>query len=309
VQTEHEIRLRCRPGRSFPSPERAYDAIVSRRRIWIVSALLLVLLVVAGFEAGRRFVWDDEPVRVATTEAARPKPFVWDVLLDPQGRPYDAPLFLGSTLARRPLTVLHAPSGQVLFMAGERLPFPDAGAPGATLAKRPNRRYPVDAIWEVREKSGLESIVGVVIVERDTPIVRWRVLHKTAYVTDGGVGGITTSEWAARGSSQENELGRLYTSELNEKGRQYFTADVDGHAGVDTIAFLNGWGDGVFPSIAGYDASGHRVEIVLWTKVVPWRLAFPAGKPPSLITAAEDDFAECLAERRLVEGFRCRVAP
>jgi hypothetical protein len=282
---------------------------VSRRRIWIVSALLLVLLVVGGFEVGTRFVWDDEPVPVATTEAASPKPFVWDVLLDPQGRPYDAPLFPGSKLARRPLTVLRAPSGHVLFMGGERLPFPDAGAPAAMLAKRPGRRYPVHAIWEVRERSGLESIVGVVIVERDTPIVTWRVLHKTAYVTDGGVGGITTSEWATRGASQENEVGRLYTSELSEKGRQYFTADVDGHEGVDTIGFLNGWGDGVFPSIAGYDASGDRVEIVLWTKVVPWRLAFPEGKPPSLITTAENQFAQCLAGRRLVEGFGCRVAP
>ena len=281
---------------------------MSGRQLWILGVLALVL-VAAGFEAGRRFVWDDDPVRVATTEAAGPKPFVWDVLLDPDGRPYDAPLFPGSSLERRPLTVLHAPSGQVLFMGGERLPFPDAGAPAATLAQSPGRRYPVHAIWEVRKGSGLESIVGVVIVERDTPIVRWRVLHETAYVTDGGVGGITTREWATRGSSQENALGRLYTSELSEKGRQYFTADVDGHEGVDTVAFLNGWGDGVFPSIAGYDASGDRVEIVLWTKVVPWRLAFPAGKPPALITKAENDFAQCLAERRLVEGFRCRVAP
>jgi hypothetical protein len=282
---------------------------VTRRRIWIFSALVLLLVVAVGFEAGRRFVWDDEPARVTTTEAASPKPFVWDVLLDPEGRPYDAPLFSGSSLARRPLTVLHAPSGQVLFMGGEHLPFPNAAAPGATLAKRPDRRYPVDAIWEVRKESGLESIVGVVIVERDTPIVRWRLLHEAAYVTDGGVGGITTHEWATKGSSQDNEIGRLYTRELSQKGRQHFTADVDGHEGVDTIGFLNGWGDGVFPSIAGYDASGDRVEIVLWTKVVPWRLAFPAGRPPALITKAEQDFAECLAGRRLVEGFRCRLAP
>jgi hypothetical protein len=282
---------------------------MARRRLVIGSALLLLVLTVVAFAAGSSLVRDDGPGRAETTEAAGPKPFVWDVLLDPQGRPYDAPLFPGSKLARRPLAVLHAPSGHVLFMGGERLPFPDAGAPGAALAERPDRRYPVHAIWEVRERSGLESIVGLVIVERDTPIVTWRVLHKTAYVTDGGVGGITTSEWATRGASQENEVGKLYTSELIQKGRQYFTADVDGHAGVDTIGFLNGWGDGVFPSIAGYDASGDRVEIVLWTKVVPWRLAFPEGKPPALITKAEDDFAECLAGGRPVEGFRCRVAP
>jgi hypothetical protein len=50
--------------------------------------------------------------------------------------------------------------------------------------------------------------------------------------------------------------------------------------GIDTIAFANGFGDGGFPSIAGYDAQGNRVAIALWTIVAPWRLAFPVGEPP-----------------------------
>jgi hypothetical protein len=281
---------------------------MARRRLWILSAVSLVVLVVA-LGVGSQLVLDDDPGRAETTEATGPKPFVWDVLLDPSGRPYDAPLFPGSELERRPLTVLHAPSRRVLFMGGEYLPFPDASAPKATLAERPGRRYPVHAIWEVRKKSGLGSIVGVVVVERDAPIVRWSILHDPAYVTDGGVGGITTHEWATKGSPPENEVSRLYSTELNQQGRQHFAADVDGHEGVDTIGFLNGWGDGAFPAIAGYDAAGDRVELVLWTKVVPWRLAFPEGKPPAQFTKAENDFAECLAGRITVQGFRCRLAP
>ena len=46
---------------------------------------------------------------------------------------------------------------------------------------------------------------------------------------------------------------------------------------MDTIAFSNGWGDGSFPSLAGYDASGARAAIVLWSVVAPWRIAFPEG--------------------------------
>ena len=78
--------------------------------------------------------------------------------------------------------------------------------------------------------------------------------------------------------------------------------------GIDTIAFANGFGDGGFPSIAGYDAHGERSAIVLWTIVAPWRLAFPQGRPPLQVTAREKALAACLAGPRKVDGARCRVA-
>ena len=244
---------------------------------------------------------------LTTTSPESTKPFVWDVSLDPEGRPYDAWLIPGTRVSRRPLTVLHAPSGHVLFMGGEYLPGAETSEPGARLAERPGRRYPVHAIWELRKRKALSRIVGVVIVERDTPIVRWKILHDAAYFTDGGTGGITTYEWALKDKPFENEVTRLYDTEF-QKGRQSFAGDVDGYEGIDTIGFSNGWGDGAFPSIAGYDAAGERVEIVLWTKVVPWRLAFPEGKPPVIVTKTENEFAQCLKGGRKVDGYRCRVS-
>jgi hypothetical protein len=233
------------------------------------------------------------------------------VSLDPTGRPYDELLRLRSTIERRRLTTVHAPSRRVLFMGGENTMWVRAGEyTPVTLAERSGRRYPVDAIWlrEPFRKRFHERIVGVVIVERDTAVVRW---HKQGpgYGTDAGLGAITTPEWAALPKGDENPITRLYWGDIVDKGRQWVTADVDGHEGVDTVIFFNGFGDGGFPSIAGYDAAGRRAQIVLWTIVAPWRLAFPDGTPPAQVTKRENELAACLAGRRTVDGgARCRLA-
>ena len=90
--------------------------------------------------------------------------------------------------------------------------------------------------------------------------------------------------------------------------RLFLVADVDGRRGTDTLVFANGFGDGGFPAIAGYDAAGRRAQVVLWTIVAPWRLAFPEGEPPSQVTKRENDLAACLAGDRLIDGARCRPA-
>ena len=195
-------------------------------------------------------------------------------------------------------------------MGGEETMYVRAGdfSP-ITLAERPGRRYPVDAIW-LRERypSGVSNgIVGVAIVERDTPVVRW-VQEGPGYGTDAGLGGITTVEWAAQPKGDATAMSRIYWDELVDQGHQFVAADVDGHEGVDTVVFSNGFGDGGFPSIAGYDAAGRRAQIVLWTVVAPWRLAFPQGTPPRQVTTRERALAACLAGRRTIDGARCRVA-
>lgn len=231
-----------------------------------------------------------------------------DVTLDPSGRPYDTLLRKGAKVGRRPLAVLHAPSRRVLFMGGEEANYVQAGEhEPVTLEERSGRRYPVHAVW--LDETSYDSIVGVVIVERDSPVVRWRELELVAYGTDAGLGAITTFEWAARDKAHSNEISRRYWKLLVEQGRQSFVADVDRHDGVDTIVFSNGFGDGGFPSIAGYDASGRRAQIVLWTIVVPWRVAFPEGRPPSQVTERENELAACLAGNRRIDGARCRLAP
>ena len=251
----------------------------------------------------------DRDDRAATPSpiSPTPRPPV-DVTLDPTGRPYDVALPIGATVERRPLALLHAPSRNVIFLGGEAVRYVRAGEyEPVTLAERPGRTYPVHAIW-IDTRDSHDSIVGVVIVEHDARVVRWRQLERVAYGTDGGLGGITTLEWAAKDKSLESDVQRRWEDELIDKGRQSFAIDADGVEGIDTIAFANGFGDGGFPSIAGYDAHGERSAIVLWTIVAPWRLAFPQGRPPLQVTAREKALAACLAGRRKVDGARCRVA-
>ena len=250
---------------------------------------------------------DDRTATPQPTTAAPTEPRFVDVTLDPTGRPYDVALPTGATVERRPLTLLHAPSRRVIFMGGEAVPYVTAGEyQPVTLAERRGRRYPVHAIW-VDTADSHDSIVGVVIVERDARVVRWRQLDRVAYGTDGGLGGITTVEWAAKEKSLDSEVQRRWEEELIDKGRQSVAIDADGVDGIDTIAFANGFGDGGFPSIAGYDAQGRRSAIVLWTIVAPWRLAFPEGEPPPQVTTQEKALAACLAVRRRIEGARCRA--
>jgi hypothetical protein len=247
------------------------------------------------------------PAAGVPTMPTAPRPV--DVKLDTSRRPYDVSLRPGGTVTRRPLAVLHAPSRRIVFMGGEETMYVRAGEhPTVTLAERPGRRYRVDAIWvkEPYPKFVFSSPVAIVIVERDTPVVRWRE-EGYGYGTDAGLGAVTTAEWAARPKGDETAMSRAYWNELVEKKRLTVAADVDGHEGVDTVVFGNGFGDGGFPSLAGYDAAGHRAQIVLWTPIVPWRLAFPEGAPPTRVTQREKALAACLAGRRTIDGARCRV--
>jgi hypothetical protein len=265
---------------------------------------VFLVLLVAIREVRER---DDHATTALPTTETPSRPAFVDVTLDPAGRPYDVALPVGATVRRRPLAVLHAPSRDVIFLGGEAVPYVTAGEyKPVALAERPDRTYAVDAIWVDRPAGN--SIVGVVIVERDARVVRWRQLARVAYGTDGGLGGITTVEWAAVDKSLDNDVQRRWEEQLIDKGRQSFAIDADGVEGIDTIAFANGFGDGGFPSIAGYDAAGRRSAIVLWTIVAPWRLAFPQGRPPPQVTAREKVLAACLEGRRKVDGARCRVS-
>jgi hypothetical protein len=274
---------------------------VSGRQLVVVGALVVAALAVA-LDDDRRDAFSGTGTTSSGTQAT--KPYVWKVSLDPGGRPYDVMIRRGASVERRPMAVLHAPSRRVMFLGGEYLTSPDEDlyAKRVTLGERPGRLYPVHAIWTVY-RDGYEEIVGVVIVERDAPVVRWRGLHDTAYGTDAGLGAITTAEWAGL---PEAERGRYERPLIDWQGPSA-TFDIDGHAGTDTIGFSNGFGDGGFPSVAGYDASGRRAAIAIWSLVVPWRLGFPDGKPPSQVTRRENEFAACLAGRRKLEGSTCRV--
>jgi hypothetical protein len=290
---------------------RSYDETVPQRP-YVIAGLVVLAVVAFAYARGEGVQKADDPAGIVAppTPQAPPPEFI-DVTVDPSGRPYDRSLQKGGSIERRPLAVLHAPSRRVLFLGGESVPWmPEGESAPITLAERPQRRYRVDAVWR-RERIGgkrYEDIVGVVIVERDTPVVRWRELERVGYGTDAGLGAITTPEWAARREAHPEDGDRLYERLIDMSGR-YFVDDVDGHEGADTLVFSNGYGDGGFPAVAGYDAAGKRSQIVLWTIAAPWRLAFPEGEPPPQVTKREETLAACLAGRRTVElGMRCRVA-
>src|SRR5262245_49765564 len=275
---------------------------MASRRIVLPSCLVLAaVLALVAWLGGRS---DQSPPALAPVASTRPL----DVWLDPSGRPYDAAYHAGARISRRPLAVLHAPSRRVLFAGGESVAWLRAqDVPSIELAERPGRRYPVVGIWLDRPGRGPE-LVGVVLLERAAQVVRWKLLDPVAYGTDGGTGGITTPEWAAQPKGEANEVSRLYMRALVDERRQWFRADVDGVAGDDTVVFSNGFGDGGFPSLAGYDASGRRDAVVLWSNAAPWRIAFEGAAPPREVTETEDELAACLAGRRTVNGLRCRVA-
>jgi hypothetical protein len=311
----------------------SYDVTVPFRKTLIVGLIALAVLGYAGSRhfddeepslidlIGRGDVTFDVPPTVVLPDRNPPylagvdpivspvvpvTPPTINVSNDPAGRPYDVLLERGAKVERRPFAKLHAPTRKVLIMGGEETANVRPGTyRPVLLAERPRRKYRVDAIW-VREKGDAEKIVGVVIVERDSHVVRWRQVAARAYTTTEGYGGITTVEWSALPKGVDNPVESAYWDRLREQRREAVTADGDGHAGVDTVIFRtrNGWGS--FPSFAGFDAAGNRAQTVLWSMVVPWRLAFPTGTPPARITRRENQLRSCLKGRTL-DGYRCQL--
>jgi hypothetical protein len=309
----------------------SYDVTVPFRKTLIVGLIALAVLGYAGSRhfddeepslidlIGRGDVTFDVPPTVVLPDRNPPylagvdptvspvapvtPPTIY-VSLDPDGRAYDVRLAPGAKVDRRPLAQLHAPTRKVLVMGGEEVANVRPGAHRPVLlAERRGRKYRLDAMW-LHQKSDRPRMVGVVLVERDSPVLRWRQLADPAYTTDRGYGGITTVEWSAREKGVRNPVENAYWDRLRAQRREVATVDGDGHAGVDTVIFRSGAGWGSFPSFVGLDAAGRRAQIVLWSLHAPWRLAFPEGTPPARITRRENQLLACLRGRKL-DGFRC----
>jgi hypothetical protein len=243
----------------------------------------------------------------------RPNESPLDVTLDPKGRPYDVALRPGMTLTRERLATLHAPSRRVRFGDGAFVSRVGSEADEPLLLRpRAGNDYPVDVVWLAEPGVALtRGATGVVIVEGDSPVARWAALPRLAYGTDTGTGAITTEEWADRSRQlpSPNVLDRLFEKKLIDGRADHVVADIDGVPGTDTIVFSNGFGDGGFPLVAGYDASGRRVALVIWHVKAPWRLAFPHGTPPRQVTEREAELAKCLRGGWVTSDAydRCRV--
>jgi hypothetical protein len=305
---------------------RSYDETVPFRRTLVA---VLILLGFAGYVAGRHMD-DEEPrpshdallavrsgdvpdsfggLRETEPSIVAPAQVTIAVSLDPRGRPYDEHLAPGATVDRLRLMRLHAPTRRVLFMGAKEIGKVRRGTSRLVLlAERPGHEYPVDAIW-LYEPGQPRKTVGVVIAERDSPVVRWRQLSDPAYTTYLGVGGITTIAWSGLPKGTDNPVEQAYWIKLRESQLQTAVVDTDERSGIDTVIFRTGRGDGSYPSFAGFDAAGKRAQIVLWSQSVPWRVAFPEGTPPVQVTRRENHLRSCLHGRTTAGGSPCRPAP
>lgn len=272
--------------------------------------LLVVPLAVAAFAFGRK----DQPrpmppvAPMPTSTAARrqaPKLRPLDVQVDRSGRPYDVAMPAGYHVTTSMLTHLTAPSNRVLVGGGESIAFGGDGETPITLAPRADHRYRIDVVWRQSGAAHVRDVAGVIIRERAGAVTDWRAFEPASYGTDAGTGGITTPEWTPRVPADEgsNQLFQWLDGSVSSPGDDDLTVmDLDGVPGNDTIVFANGWGDGGFPGIAGYDRAGRRVAILIWNVIVPWRLAGLEGTPPIEVTRRERVLARCLAGQVSVPG-------
>jgi hypothetical protein len=220
-----------------------------------------------------------------------------NLLLDDDGRPYDAPVQAGVTVETRPLTTLDIEGGELRVMDGNALQIlPDT--PESAVHFRGAERLDVSVVWE-RFASG-EEVLGVrVQVPGSGPVQHWDRFRR-AYGTDGGVGGITSEAVVRRAQA----VGIDGWSEPSlDDAHGVHVLDLDGLPGDDSLIFANGWGDGGFPLAEGRDAHGQVVAAVIWDARYPWRLAVPDGTPPPDVVEREQEMADCIAGRRPVEVY------
>lgn len=143
----------------------------------------------------------------------------------------------------------------------------------------------------------------------NTLVEQWSAFE-SAYGTDGGLGGVTSSVplgapgWANMtsifgGGMLPKVRVVLTTGEILDEvpaKEEYFSLvmnDADEDQLFDTIVFSNGYGDGGFPLSRGLDSEGETVAIVISSQMLPWRLTVPDGSPPPDVTAEEIRIATC----------------
>jgi hypothetical protein len=214
--------------------------------------------------------------------------------LDPTGVPYDAPVSAGETTSVRPLATLHIPDGDLRVMDGNDLQV--LPSDGTAVTFDGVDELAVSIVWDKNDNR--ESVLGVRV---DRPGAA-RVAHwgrfRSAYRTDGGVGGVTSGAVVARAKG----LGIDDWDEPDiDSGKEVYVLDLDGEPGDDSVIFSNGFGDGSFPMSEGRDAAGRLVSLMIWHTRYPWRLAVPDGTPPPDVHERELELQACIAGLRPIQ--------
>lgn len=237
------------------------------------------------------------------------------IVLDPSGRPFDnywGPQ--GTTVETRFLTRMQIDGGRVELIAGEELyaPAPITLRDTLSVNFRDADRLELYVVWQRRPSADEgssrieESILGVRLSVPGSTVARWDSF-RDAYETTEGLGGITSRAVLERSELNLDPQLPLIDTELAEH-RNFVLDDADGEPGNDVFLFDNGTDgvDGEYPITRGFDEDDRMVAIMLWDERFPWRLAVSAGEPPPDITEREEELADCIAGRRLIDKWgRC----
>lgn len=108
--------------------------------------------------------------------------------------------------------------------------------------------------------------------------VRWVELQKLDIGTDGGDGGFV----AGHAPEANDWPTDAYVSAYDmDHGGVCVLRRTAGATQPDVVAFSTGYGDGGYPTFAGYDASDRIASLVNFGYVLPWRYSGLPGAPPT----------------------------
>jgi hypothetical protein len=164
---------------------------------------------------------------------------------------------------------LALPSGRLLVADVFALVVDPTEMPSLELAGSPDR-VPV-CLHLARYDPPDERVAFVHLQVDQSPVTRW--VEVSAFAVDGGTGGIASPEAVlATGPGFEATLQQYIEVLEHHTTPSWSWLDIttDAVTGANIIGFSTGFGDGRFPVVAGYDADGRVVSVVLDHLVVPW---------------------------------------
>jgi hypothetical protein len=234
----------------------------------------------------------------STTTSVPPSAGDLGVVLDPDGRPFDAQHAADLTTSTELLGRLAVPDGQLRIMDGNALEVsPSFFADEATnLDLGDVESVDAHVVWIWRHDHSSRTPVGIRLDLDEGPVARWGPFEH-AYGTDGGVGGITSQAVIERSEDMASD-----PFVAIDHRQVLHVLDLDGAPGDDSIIFFNSHGDGAFPLTRGFDEDGELASVVVWAPIYPWRLAISDGTPPQDVTRREDELAACLDGSRPLDA-------
>ncbi|MFN8158626.1 MAG: DUF4241 domain-containing protein [Candidatus Nanopelagicales bacterium] len=185
------------------------------------------------------------------------------------------------------------PHGRVTLESGSTLVLDDGrlgagngyeAAIGGTRTMRVSARpvaAPVTLAVLDSPQTGRRVAFVEVQISRKQP-VRWVQQPTLNIVTDGGDGGFATGTAQPLRDDQTSIDAYVdaYDSAGTPEGQGVCAQRISSTGTLESVLFYTGYGDGVYPTFFGYDASGSVASAVFVSYVLPWKLSGLPGTPP-----------------------------